>query len=298
MVELLRRELGLARYSSISATWADQWIYRMKIEDNLAPGTIRKYVGSLARALDWHIRRHSDRTYQVPVNALRLLPRSYSQYTANEADQLLLRGKKPKVDQLRDRRLSAEEEDSIRKALDGIKRDDRERALPIDPAFHLLFDLILNTGMRLSEAYRLRVDHIDMEAYIIHLDSSKVEDYITKRRSVPIPPCLRARLREWCKGRNGLIFPFWDGKRPSMIRTSNNLSSRFKTLFHYAGLEDFKEHDLRHEATCRWVSMRDKNNGWLWSETEICKIMGWSSSNMFLRYASLRASDLSKRMDW
>lgn len=83
-----------------------------------------------------------------------------------------------------------------------------------------------------------------------------------------------------------------------MPRTSGNLSNRFATLFKYAGVDDFREHDLRHEATCRWVSMKSKDGGWLWSEAEVCKIMGWSSSNMYLRYASLRASDLAKRMDW
>lgn len=298
MVIQLSRELHLVRYSNVTASWADHWIYKMKVEENFSPGTIRKHVGSLARALDWHIRRQSDRVHQIPVNPLRLLPRSYSQYTKNEADQLVLAGKKPKIDESRDRRLSADEESNVRAALAGVKRPDRERPLLVDDAFRLFFDLILNTGLRLSEAYRLRVDHYDAAQHILHLDSSKVEGHITKRRSVPVPPCLRARLRDWCDGKTGLMFPFWDGEEDSKPRTSGNLSNRFATLFKYAGVDDFREHDLRHEATCRWVSMKSKDGGWLWSEAEVCKIMGWSSSNMYLRYASLRASDLAKRMDW
>jgi integrase len=109
-------------------------------------------------------------------------------------------------------------------------------------------------------------------------------------------PALRARLRKRCEGKKGLLFSFWDGDPLSLDRTSNALSKRFKTLFTYAGMPDFTEHDLRHEATCRWASMRNKRDtGWMWSELEICKIMGWSKTDMFLRYASLRGEDLADR---
>ena len=37
-------------------------------------------------------------------------------------------------------------------------------------------------------------------------------------------------------------------------------------------------------------------NGWIFSETEICKIMGWKDTRMMLRYASLRGQDLSSRL--
>lgn len=57
----------------------------------------------------------------------------------------------------RDRRLSPEEEAAIRLSLSGTKRPDRERALDRDDHFTALFDVILGTGMRLREAYRLRV---------------------------------------------------------------------------------------------------------------------------------------------
>jgi hypothetical protein len=41
-------------------------------------------------------------------------------------------------------------------------------------------------------------------------------------------------------------------------------------------MPDFTEHDLRHEATCRWATMRNKaDSGWMWSELEICKIMAF-----------------------
>ena len=36
--------------------------------------------------------------------------------------------------------------------------------------------------------------------------------------------------------------------------------------------------------------------GWVFSEIEICRIMGWSDTRMMLRYASLRGSDLASRL--
>jgi integrase len=74
------------------------------------------------------------------------------------------------------------------------------------------------------------------------------------------------------------------------------LSQRFATLFDYAGVPDCTEHDLRHEATCRWVTLRDASGHWVFSETEVCKILGWSDTRMMLRYASLRGEDLSARL--
>ena len=81
-----------------------------------------------------------------------------------------------------------------------------------------------------------------------------------------------------------------------MIQAPARLSARFGTLFDYAGVEDCTEHDLRHEATCQWVTMRRPDGHWTFSEIEVCKIMGWKDTRMMLRYASLRGSDLSSRM--
>ena len=113
---------------------------------------------------------------------------------------------------------------------------------------------------------------------------------------MPVVPHLRDALRKRCKGKKGLLFKFWDGDPANLDKVTNALSKRFTTLFAYADVPDFTEHDLRHEATCRWATMRNKQDtGWMWSELEICKIMGWKKTDMFLRYASLRGEDLSDR---
>lgn len=160
----------------------------------------------------------------------------------------------------------------------------------------LLFDLIVNTGLRLSEAFRLRVDQYDAQRGVINVEGTKGERGRIKPRVVPLVPALRPVLADWCKARVGLIFPFWNGDPEETKRASARLTHRFKVLFDYAQVPDCTEHDLRHEATCRWVTMRDKAGRWMWSEVEVCKIMGWTDTKMFLRYASLRGEDLADRM--
>lgn len=295
-LELLKTEVGQRRTNDVNARWADAWVSDMKLKQHLAPGTIRKRVGSLARVLDAYIRGKLKDGEAAPANPLRMMPRAYSQYTEAEAQALAAEGRAAKVDQARDRRLAPDEEARIRAALAGEKRPDRERALEHDPAFVLLFDLIVNTGLRLSEAFRLRVDQYDAQRGVINVEGTKGERGRIKPRVVPLVPALRPVLADWCKARVGLIFPFWNGDPEETKRASARLTHRFKVLFDYAQVPDCTEHDLRHEATCRWVTMRDKAGRWMWSEVEVCKIMGWTDTKMFLRYASLRGEDLADRM--
>lgn len=286
VLDVLVSELLGVRRSQVTAAWADRYIASLKRKKRLAPGTIRKRVSVFARVLDWHQRQTDGK---LP-NPLRTLPRGYSIYSDEDAKKV-----EPKHDQVRDRRLAPDELERIEQALAGVKRADRERPWGNDPAFTMLYHLIVDTGMRLSEAYRLRVQQVDLKRAIIQVEGSKGARGKIKPRVVPIKPALRQLLSAWCEGRSGLLFPFWDGTADGRKKATAALSARFRTLFAYAGVPDFLEHDLRHEATCRWVLLRHPRGGWLFSELEICKIMGWSDTRMMLRYASLRGEDLADR---
>lgn len=292
----LSKEVGSARTTDVNARWADEWVKRMKLVENRAPGSLRKRVGSLARVLDWYIRSTLKDGATAPANPLRMMPRGYSQYTAAEAADLVSVGKAAKKDSQRDRRMSDAEYVRVVDALAGGRRVGRERPLTVDADFSLLFELIVNTGLRLSEAFKLRVDQVDVLKGVLRVEGTKGERGRIKPRVVPLAPALRPVMAERCADRVGLIFPFWDGTLESKIKASARLTHRFTTLFDYAEVPDFREHDLRHEATCRWVMMRDKSGRWMWSEVEVCKIMGWTDTKMFLRYASLRGEDLADRM--
>jgi integrase len=278
------------RLSMLTFRWVEGYVKWLKSpEMHLVPSTIRKRIGVLGRVLDWHINSTTLDGATPLANPLRLLPRGYSSYSKTDSELV-----EAKRDVARDQRLSASDDLRIRAALAGIKREGRERALLEDPAFTLLYSVIVDTGLRLFEAFRLRADMIDLQRNIINVEGSKGHRGASKPRVVPIKPSLREPLRAWCAGRVGLIFPFWDGSKEQRPKTTSKLSARFKTLFEFATVPNFTEHDLRHEATCRWFELRNER-GWMFSELEICRIMGWSDTKMVLRYASLRGEDLSAR---
>jgi integrase len=132
----------------------------------------------------------------------------------------------------------------------------------------------------------------------LHVEGSKGHRGALKPRTVPLKRALAQKLQPFCNEASGLLFPFWDGTKEGEKKASSRLSARFRTLFQHTGVADMTEHDLRHEATCRWFELRDPNGRWALSDVEVCRIMGWASLSMVLRYASLRGEDLAARIDW
>jgi len=258
------------RLSGLTYAWAESWVASLKSERGLTPGSIRKRVGALARVIDWHLRT----TGSNNSNPLRLLPRGYSAYDARDEAQ--------KVDVHRDRRLHPGEAERIR------------AQMPED--LRLLFDVIVWTGLRLREAYRLRVDQIDLAAWVIKVEGTKGARGASKPRLVPVVPELRDALAERVAGRIGRLWGFWDGDPATLDACTARLSYQFRYHFERAGISDLREHDLRHEACCRWIERRDAKGRWVFSEIEVARIMGWSSLRMMMRYASIRGEDLSARL--
>lgn len=287
-------EITGLRVSSLTYQWATGYVGTLKKRE-LAPGTIRKRIGALGRVLDWHFAMVTAPGKTRPVNSLRLLPKGYSVYTRAEGQTIINKDREVPVDVSRDRRLSTNDAEAILLALDGVKREDRERGLEPDPAFKMLYLLIVDTGLRLREAYRLRVDQINLAKRIIKVEGSKGYRGELKPRLVPLKPSLAMALELYCSKRIGLLFPFWDGSQEQLRPTTNRLSQRFNKLFEYAGVDGFTEHDLRHEATCRWVELK-RDGHWLYGDVDLCRIMGWTDTRMLLKYASLRGEDLSDRM--
>lgn len=289
MVEFLRAKLDM-NLGEVTVRWVDDWILGMKRKEHLAPGTIRKRVESLARGIDWWNRG----TGQNRMNPLRGLPVGYSSYSDGEQPE----GKGAKLDQKRDRRLRSGEEEAIIETIRGIKRDDRQRPLAIEDSdqFEFFFTLIINTGLRLREAYSLRWQDISTDKRLIHVAMSKTG----AKRDVPMLPVV---LRGFLQTRSGIprepratVFDFWDGSEADKIKTTRRLSAQFARLFDYAGCSDITEHDLRHEATCRWMLMRDDRRGWLYRPEEVRRITGHKNVQLFERYLSLHGSDLADRL--
>ncbi|CAJ0872866.1 hypothetical protein R6138_01878 [Ralstonia thomasii] len=303
---LLGRDAALAATRMdqvLQYRWVEGWIRSLKVEKNLAPGTIRKRVGAMARMLDWRLRRDTETGTQPLANPFRLLPKNYSTYNEHERREIASDPtKKAKVDTERERRLAPDEEARIVAAMRGEKREDRERPLevPEGDALVELFLLIVNTGLRLREAYTLRVEQINLEYRTIHIEKTKTG----ATRDVPILPDLydmlsrRVAAAKLAGTTCRALFPWWNGTtdKKELARITSRLSRAFSRAFEYAKCENLTEHDLRHEATCRWILLRDDAGRWMFRTEEAMRITGHKDPRMFMRYVSLRGSDLADRL--
>lgn len=302
IVNLLIEEVGSVKLSEIGHDWVDGWITKMKQEQALSPSTLRKRVGSLARCFDWGGRKGIK---ELASNPLRNLPKRYSTYTATDSAALKVVGKEAKEDEVRDRRLQPGEENRIRAILAGEKPDDKQRppTLKYRAALELIFDLALESAMRMREMFTLQLDQIDIDQATIWLDKTKNGD----KRQVPLSSVARAAITRYLNqvknGEHGMegfdhagsmLLPWYNPAASNPSREANRisaqLSAQFGRVFDLAGCFDLRFHDLRHEATSR---LYERTN---LSDLEIAKITGHKDPRMLMRYANLRASTLAARL--
>lgn len=297
----LMSEVGDVKLTDANYAWLSSYVQRLKVKNNLAPNSIRHRIQALGRAIDEFLRHNPDVVMQNPV---RLLPKGYSTYTDLDKRLAEAGGGKHKVDVARDRRLHAGEEEKIIAVLSGHKPEGRRCALHLQGgnALLTLFLLIVYSGLRLREAYTLKRRQVDLAAKVMHVQCSKQWRGKIKFRDIPMRPEVHQALTDYLATRHLLptanLFPFME-EEPDMTlkKVTQRLSERFKSAFDFAGCPDLNEHDLRHEATCRWLELRDGNGNWVFRLEEINRIMGWSAnSTMAQRYASFRGSDLAQRI--
>ena len=164
----------------------------------------------------------------------------------------------------RDRRVSPEEEKALLAQCDTVAT--------------ALVVVLLETGMRLSEALSLRLPgNLDLEERMVTLEDTKNGE----RRLVPLSRRAIAALKTVPVDLyTGRLFP-WDaslwGHRWERIRTA-------------AGLEDIRTHDLRHEAVSRLFERG-------LHVMEVATISGHKTLAMLQRYTHLRADSLLDRLD-
>ncbi len=287
VLDVIYERIGKVLLSQVDYPWAEKYVKESKQIRNLSPSTIRHHVGALARMLDWLCRRGD-----LIANPLRLLPKGYATYTVADGAVLRALDRKSKVDQERDRRLTQAEEEAIRQAMAGHKRDDRERSLAMKDRERLvlLFDLALETAMRLREMFTLSVAQVDLSQRTIFLDKTKNGD----KRQIPLSSVAIAKLQpvlERMKA-NERLFPWWDGvpTQESLRKATSKLSRQFSRIFDYSKVVGLNFHDLRHEATSRFFERTSL------SDLEIAKITGHRSPRMLMRYANLRGTTLAGKL--
>lgn len=273
--------------TDLTFKWAQDFVTALKREQNLAPATVRHHCGSLARALDWIAADGS-----IPANPMRSLRKGYAQYSDEDARAVRVSEGAVKVSEPRDRRLEGDEESRIRRVLAGEHRAKGSRGFDKSKtgALALLFDMALESAMRMREMYTLEVKQVDLAARTIFLDKTKNG---TKRQvpiTTPLAKLLKAHLAT-AKGR--LLFPeLWCGERDeaTLYRTTRDLSRLWARVFATAECPDLHFHDLRHEATSRIYERTTL------TDLEVMKITGHKGMAQLARYANLRASKLSSKL--
>lgn len=294
-------EVGAVKLSDANYKWLMEYIQRLKVKNNLTPTSIKHRVQALGRSIDEYLRHHPDVVMQNPT---KLLPKGYANYSDVDAKLSKAAGGEVKENVERDRRLHPGEHEKIVTALSGHQREDRQRALQLKGGNALLtmYLVIVNTGLRLKEAYTLTRGQVDMDAKVIRAQNSKQWRGKVSFRDVPMRQEVHAALTTYLSSRPMLpsarLFPFMDEEPDLPIKkVSQRLSFRYRIAFEYAGIVGLHEHDLRHEATCRWLELKDATGNWMFRLEEVNRIMGWSSnSTMAQRYASFRGSDLAARL--
>ncbi len=300
-LDSLFSEVGKVRLADATYTWLTGYVESLKVKKNLSPNSIRHRIQGLGRAIDEYLRHNPKVNLGNPT---RLLPKGYSSYSDRDAKLAAAAGGGAKADVQRDRRLHPGEEDRIVWALSGHERKDRQRALALigGNALLTLFLVIVYSGLRLREAYMLRRGWIDLDAKVMRVQSSKQWRGKVVFRNVPIRQELHAALKTYLATRALLpaayLFPFMEEEDGLTLKqVTQRLSDRFRIAFEYAGIVGLREHDLRHEATCRWLELRDATGNWMFRLEEINRMMGWApNSTMAHRYASFRGEDLAQRL--
>lgn len=260
LLPTLQKLTQSARIERLSYAWVEGLVDDLKTSGR-APSTIAKRVSGLARVVDWGMRR---KLLTLESNPLRLLPRGYC---SDKVDKnKLWEGE-------RDRRLEPGEEVAIRKVL-------------VSKHEGLIFDMALETAMRLSEMFTLRCDQIDLKQRTIFLHRSKNGS----RRQVPISSVLLKLLQAEDLTRDYLFNEWWDGDEAKRKLVSKRLTHLFARRFKKAKVVDFRWHDTRHEATSRLYERTRL------TDLQVASITGHKGFRMLQRYANLRGSTLADAM--
>ena len=196
----------------------------------------------------------------------------------NPADQVEV--KRP--DDERERYLSAEEIQSMKRALDA--KMFRMASAGINETFfrlRLIVLIALTTGMRIAEVFGLKWS--DM-LYGEGLVAVRAKLKGGKIRYVPMPPELAKEFKQFrTTVGEDRIFP----PKPGAKRERQRVDKSFQTILDIAGIENFRFHDLRH-TFASWYMM---NGGDLY---ELAKILGHSNIKMTQRYAKLGKTHIAR----
>lgn len=286
--------IGRVKLTALNYDWVEAWVQQLKAA-GLAPSTMKKRVEFLGRALAWAMRKNKISLQNNPVQQL---PKGYA--TKDVPKEQLWAGQ-------RDRRL--EPKRTVAKGWDGVEKEFQTEEGAIRYVLrkkeeHVLFDMAIETAMRMSEMVTLKKRQIDFGQDTIFLDETKNGN----KRQVPMSSVIKKILEDYLPTLDESreeIFPWWTDPFPgknsltpeemeiykkSVKKATNALSTKWGDRHARAGCPDLTFHDLRHEGTSRIFERTNL------TDTEISSITGHEDPRMLKRYANLRGSKLAKRL--
>lgn len=183
----------------------------------------------------------------------------------------LLKVRKPKAGEGRERRLGKDEEKLLREAL--LRPAARSAAVWLEASI----DLAIETGMRAGELLTLDWHQVNLTFGVIRLKETKNGS----SRTVPLSAKAVEVLRGLpSKAHGGRVIP--------NFHDTSGLDRAFKRLCKSAGIHDLHFHDLRHEAASRLAPRMKVQT--------LAKIMGWKTLQMAMRYYNPTEQELVDAM--
>ena len=176
--------------------------------------------------------------------------------------------RRPQVARGRDRRLMPGEEARLFDACN------RSRALMLAP----VVCFAIETGMRMGEILALQWRYVDLQSRVATLPDTKTGE----ARRVPLSNAAVAAISSLPRHiSDGRVFWIW--------RRGDSLESVWRRVVSWAGIEDLRFHDLRHEAVSRFFELG-------LNPMEVASISGHKSLQMLKRYTHLKAEKLAQRL--
>lgn len=186
---------------------------------------------------------------------------------------------KPSPGKGRTRRLNTDEEDRLLRACNAHP----------NPLLGWIVRLALYTAMRQGEILSLRIDQINLESRTIFLPDTKNDNVRTVPLYKEALKTIKEALEHPLRPHNTDLVFYGDPGRTGEIKPYT-INRVWSNAVKKAELEDFRFHDLRHEATSRLVEAG-------LTDQQVSSITGHKSMQMLKRYTHLRNEDLVKLLD-
>lgn len=185
--------------------------------------------------------------------------------------------KLPAGSKSRERRLKEGEEEALIEYL--------EKELPRTKNVSEFIKLELETGMRESEILLIEWNDVRLKDKLIHLDDTKSGD----PRDVPLSPKAIKIIESMVRPiKNERVFKLTQDRLVRKFKTACEKAVEDQDKPVHGFMVNLKFHDLRHESASRWAAHLEAH--------ELCKMFGWKTMQMALRYYHPTALSLADKL--